>query len=72
VPGPGLAAGARSLPMNQTRSFLLIAWLIVAFFLYMEWARGPVQPESAIQGDPATAPLSAAARWRPRSRSKPT
>jgi YidC/Oxa1 family membrane protein insertase len=59
VPGSGLTAGARSLPMNQTRSFLLIAWLIVAFFLYMEWARGPVQPEAAAQADPTTAAIPA-------------
>ena len=30
--------------MNQTRSFLLIAWLAVATLLFMEWNRGPVQP----------------------------
>ena len=30
--------------MNQTRSFLLIAWLAVATLLFMEWSRGPAQP----------------------------
>jgi YidC/Oxa1 family membrane protein insertase len=30
--------------MNQTRTFLLIAWLLVAMFLFMEWSKGPVQP----------------------------
>ena len=47
--------------MNQTRSFLLIAWLIVAFFLYMEWARGPVQPEVVAQADPTTAAIPSGA-----------
>ena len=31
--------------MNQTRSFLLIAWLAVAFLLYLEWNKAPVAPE---------------------------
>ncbi|GAB2499689.1 membrane protein insertase YidC [Arenimonas alkanexedens] len=30
--------------MNQTRTFLLIAWLLVAMFLFMEWNRGSAQP----------------------------
>ncbi len=27
--------------MNQTRSFLLFAWLLVAFLLFMEWSKTP-------------------------------
>lgn len=30
--------------MNQTRSFLLIAWLVVATLLWMEWSKGQVAP----------------------------
>lgn len=33
--------------MNQTRSFLLIAWLAVAFLLFLEWNKGPVQAPAA-------------------------
>lgn len=33
--------------MNQTRSFLLIAWLAVAGLLYMEWTREPAPPAAA-------------------------
>ena len=47
MPGPGLPAGARSLPMNQTRSFLLIAWLAVAFLLFLEWNKAPAAPAPA-------------------------
>ena len=34
--------------MNQTRSFLLFAWLLVAFLLFMEWSKTPATatPES--------------------------
>jgi YidC/Oxa1 family membrane protein insertase len=44
--------------MNQTRSFLLIAWLFVAVLLFMEWNKGPVAP--AAVDAPATAALPAA------------
>ncbi len=30
--------------MNQTRSFLLIAWLAVAFLFFLEWSKGPAAP----------------------------
>ena len=30
--------------MNQTRSFLLIAWLVVATLLWMEWSKSQVAP----------------------------
>jgi YidC/Oxa1 family membrane protein insertase len=43
--------------MNQTRSFLLIAWLAVAFLLFLEWNKAPVAPEPSL----ATAPAVAAA-----------
>lgn len=43
--------------MNQTRSFLLIAWLAVAFLLFLEWNKAPVAPEPSL----ATAPAAAAA-----------
>ena len=36
--------------MNQTRSFLLIAWLLVAGLLWMEWNKvppAPAQPTAA-------------------------
>ena len=41
--------------MNQTRSFLLIAWLAVATLLFMEWSKGPAQPA------PTATPTEAAA-----------
>ncbi|TNJ33347.1 membrane protein insertase YidC [Arenimonas terrae] len=44
--------------MNQTRSFLLIAWLFVAVLLFMEWNKGPVAP--AVVDAPATASLPTA------------
>ncbi len=43
--------------MNQTRSFLLIAWLLVATLLWMEWNKGPVPAETAT---PATSTVPAA------------
>ena len=42
--------------MNQTRSFLLIAWLVVATLLWMEWNKAP-SPEAATV---ATAPAATA------------
>jgi YidC/Oxa1 family membrane protein insertase len=44
--------------MNQTRSFLLIAWLFVAVLLFMEWNKGPAAP--APVDPPATATLPTA------------
>ena len=41
--------------MNQTRSFLLIAWLVVATLLWMEWSKGP-QPTTAAAPDGMSAP----------------
>ncbi|HEU0152193.1 MAG TPA: membrane protein insertase YidC [Arenimonas sp.] len=41
--------------MNQTRSFLLIAWLAVATLLFMEWSKGPAQPAPVASSAPATA-----------------
>ena len=38
--------------MNQTRSFLLIAWLVVASLLWMEWNKSP---EAGAQATAATA-----------------
>ncbi len=38
--------------MNQTRTFLLIAWLAVAFLLFMEWNKGPAP------ATPADAPVA--------------
>src|SRR5690606_1716090 len=32
------------LPMNQTRVFLIIAWLMVATLLWMEWNREQIAP----------------------------
>ncbi len=39
--------------MNQTRSFLLIAWLVVATLLWMEWSKGQLATTTASQ-TPAT------------------
>jgi YidC/Oxa1 family membrane protein insertase len=39
--------------MNQTRSFLLIAWLAVAFLLFLEWNKAPVAPGAALAPPPA-------------------
>ncbi len=44
--------------MNQTRSFLLIAWLAVAFLLFLEWNRAPIAPGAALAT--ASAPATAA------------
>lgn len=43
--------------MNQTRSFLLIAWLVVATLLWMEWSKSQLAPTEA----PATTTPAAAA-----------
>ena len=40
--------------MNQTRSFLLIAWLAVASLLFFEWNKAPAVPEPTPAGQPAT------------------
>ncbi len=52
--------------MNQTRSFLLIAWLVVAALLWMEWNKGeqaatagPAVLDSSLQAPGAAAPLPA-------------
>src|SRR5688500_6655573 len=47
--------------MNQTRSFLLIAWLVVASLLYMEWSRDPAPAAPAAATATATPALPAAA-----------
>ena len=39
--------------MNQTRSFLLIAWLAVAFLLFLEWNKAPIAPGAALAPPPA-------------------
>ncbi len=39
--------------MNQTRSFLLIAWLVVATLLWMEWSKGQLAATTA-PATPAT------------------
>ncbi|HEX4854277.1 membrane protein insertase YidC [Arenimonas sp.] len=44
--------------MNQTRSFLLIAWLAVATLLFMEWSRGPAQPAPPPVASAAIAPAA--------------
>ncbi len=46
--------------MNQTRTFLLIAWLSVATLLFMEWNRTP-QAEPAAAGTTTEQPASSAA-----------
>jgi YidC/Oxa1 family membrane protein insertase len=55
--------------MNQTRSFLLIAWLFAAAYLFMQWNKGPTPAVAdaatpvAVSGPtaPAAAPLPGAA-----------
>jgi len=46
--------------MNQTRTFLLIAWLAVAFLLFMEWNKGPA-PAPVADTTAATLPEPSAA-----------
>ena len=46
--------------MNQTRSFLLIAWLAVAFLLFLEWNKAPVAPAPTATSQPAAAAAAAA------------
>lgn len=52
--------------MNQTRAFLILAWLMVATLLWMEWGKEksapPVAPPSAVapaSSVPSVAGLSA-------------
>ena len=46
--------------MNQTRSFLLIAWLVVATLLWMEWSKGQLAAAPAASPIPvATTPATA-------------
>jgi YidC/Oxa1 family membrane protein insertase len=41
--------------MNQTRSFLMFAWLLVAFLLFLEWNKAPQNnPAPAITASPQT------------------
>ena len=47
--------------MNQTRSFLLIAWLAVAFLLFLEWNKAPVAPEPTVATAPSATTAAAAA-----------
>ncbi|MBC7658003.1 MAG: membrane protein insertase YidC [Frankiaceae bacterium] len=47
--------------MNQTRSFLLIAWLVVATLLWMEWSKGQLAATTAPATPVATAPAATAA-----------
>mgnify|MGYP005748804929 CR=1 FL=1 len=46
--------------MNQTRTFLLIAWLAVAFLLFMEWGKGPA-PATVAEAPVAELPEPSAA-----------
>ncbi|MFY2764039.1 membrane protein insertase YidC [Arenimonas sp. MALMAid1274] len=45
--------------MNQTRSFLLIAWLLIATLLYFEWSKAPVAPATDAAPQASTAPAAA-------------
>ncbi|HEX5757012.1 MAG TPA: membrane protein insertase YidC [Arenimonas sp.] len=45
--------------MNQTRTFLLIAWLTVALLLFMEWGKAP---ESAVSATATASDLPATAQ----------
>ncbi|MCX7043350.1 MAG: membrane protein insertase YidC [Gammaproteobacteria bacterium] len=44
--------------MNQTRSFLLIAWLVVATLLWMEWSKGQLAATTAPATPAATTATS--------------
>ena len=45
--------------MNQTRSFLLIAWLVVATLLWMEWSKGQLAATTTASAPPvATTPTA--------------
>ena len=46
--------------MNQTRSFLLIAWLVVATLLWMEWSRSQQAVPAAPATSAATVPTATA------------
>ena len=47
--------------MNQTRTFLLIAWLAVAFLLFQQWQTPvPTAPAPAVNATAALAPTPAA------------
>lgn len=51
--------------MNQTRSFLLFAWLLVAFLLFMEWSKTPtatIAPENKAVANTVTAPAPSSAK----------
>ena len=45
--------------MNQTRSFLLIAWLVVATLLWMEWSKSQLAEPAATDPSPTAAPAAA-------------
>ena len=47
--------------MNQTRSFLLIAWLVVATLLWMEWSKSQLAPPAAPTTPAAATPASGGA-----------
>ena len=47
--------------MNQTRTFLIVAWLAVAFLLYLEWTKGPVAPPTPVEESAELPPPSAPA-----------
>ncbi len=47
--------------MNQTRSFLLIAWLFVAAMLWMEWTKAPTPANGAAPSAQTLAPASSPA-----------
>ena len=44
--------------MNQTRSFLLIAWLVVATLLWMEWSKGQLAATTVPATPVATTPVA--------------
>ena len=46
--------------MNQTRSFLLIAWLVVATLLWMEWNKAPSPEAATVSTTPAVTTLPGA------------
>ena len=46
--------------MNQTRVFLILAWLMVAMLLWMEWGKERAAPPAAT---PAASAAAAGGRW---------
>lgn len=47
--------------MNQTRTFLILAWLMVATLLWMEWSKEKAAPPAPVQTEATVQPVPAGA-----------